>query len=147
MGQGIQMHENRKKKLPDRLADSCKRSSANRMAAGSRFFFSFFSNTFVQLTKPTQAFVRPTGIQALPSPIYSIIRTWNKVMNQEGCPYLKICLVPNSFFNHLMSSSNHQSIYVWLKSNPVLSIVLAGVIVHLVLCLCKFDYLLAWSHE
>jgi len=44
----IQIHENRNKKLPDHLADSCKHSSVNWMAAGLRpprsnqvFFFLF----------------------------------------------------------------------------------------------------------
>jgi len=49
------------------------------MATGSRlpkgFFFlsSTFQTHFVLLIKPSQAFVRPTGIQALPSSVYSII--------------------------------------------------------------------------
>jgi len=49
----IQIHENRKTKLPDRLADSCKHSSVNWMAAGLRLprssqgfcSFFYFSNT------------------------------------------------------------------------------------------------------
>jgi len=32
---------------------------------------SSFQTHFVQLTKPSQVFVRPTGIQALPSPVNS----------------------------------------------------------------------------
>jgi len=36
-------------------------------------FFSSFQTHFVQLTKPSQVLVRPTGIQALPSPVNSII--------------------------------------------------------------------------
>jgi len=34
-----------------------------------------FQTHFVQLTKPSQVFVRPTGIQALPSPVNSTIIT------------------------------------------------------------------------
>jgi len=48
------------------------------MAAGSRLprssqSFFLLSSHFVQLTKPSQVFVRPTGIQALPSPVNSTI--------------------------------------------------------------------------
>jgi len=62
----IQIHEN-KKKLPDRLADSCKRKSDGcRFEAAQGFFLlsSTFQTHFVQLTKPSQVFVRvrPTGI-------------------------------------------------------------------------------------
>jgi len=41
----------------------------------SRFFLlSFtFQTHFVQITKPSLVLVRPTGIQALPSPVNSII--------------------------------------------------------------------------
>jgi len=35
--------------------------------------FFFFQTHLVQLIKPSQVFVRPTGIQALPSPLNSII--------------------------------------------------------------------------
>jgi len=78
----IQIHENRKEKLPDRLADSCKHLSVNRMAAGSRvprssqgvfLLSSTFQTHFFQLTKSSQVFARPTGIQALPSPVNSTI--------------------------------------------------------------------------
>jgi len=56
----IQMHENRKKNLPDSLADSCKHSSVNQTAAGSRLprssqsFFLTSQTHFVQLIKPSQ---------------------------------------------------------------------------------------------
>jgi len=40
-------------------------------------FSSTFQTNFVQLTKPSQVFVRPTGIQALPSPVNSTIIMMN----------------------------------------------------------------------
>jgi len=52
------------------------------MAAGLRlsnssqgFFYYTFQTHFVQLIKPSQVSIRPTGIQALPSPVNFIIIT------------------------------------------------------------------------
>jgi len=61
------MHENRKNKLPDHLADSCKRSNVNPN----------------KLCLVNQTFVRPTGIQALPSPVNSIT-----IKKMSICPIL-----------------------------------------------------------
>jgi len=47
-----------------------------RLPRSSQGFFllsSTFQTHFVQLSKPSQVLVRPTGIQALPSPVNSII--------------------------------------------------------------------------
>jgi len=44
-----------------------------RSSQGFFLLSSTFQIHFVQLIKPSQAFVRPTGIQALPSPVNSTI--------------------------------------------------------------------------
>jgi len=76
--------------------------SINWMAAGSRlprssqgFFLlsSTFQTHFVQLVKPSQVFVRPTGMQALPSPVNSTIII-KKIVNLyiAYCNYNKFTL-------------------------------------------------------
>jgi len=62
---------------PEGKVDSCKRLSINRMVSGLRLPRSshgFISFTFqTQLIKPSQVFIRRTGIQTLPPPVNFII--------------------------------------------------------------------------
>jgi len=68
------------------------------MAAGLRqprssqgFFLlsSTFQTHFVQLIKLSQVFVRPTGIQTLPSPVNSIIVKKNRIPIPNEAQYMK----------------------------------------------------------
>jgi len=41
-----------------------------------KILWDFTIGTHIQLIKPSQVFIRPTGIQAVPSPVNSIIMTY-----------------------------------------------------------------------
>jgi len=70
----IMFPENKKKKLPDRLGDSCKQLSEIgwlqvRSPVMDLSSFFYYSDT---LCSVNQIILGPTGIQALPSPVNSI---------------------------------------------------------------------------
>jgi len=68
---------------------------------------STFQTHFAQLTKPSQVFVRPTGIQALPSPVNStIIKHSNVIIELRNVSRITILISLPGFLE--VAQHDHQ---------------------------------------